>query len=48
MVPAHAGVILKDNLIKDDLISGSRTRGGDPKFDLTRYDMAMWFPHTRG
>ena len=46
--PAHAGVIPKQQLMKELEQSIPRTRGGDPNFKIIELSPAEYSPHTRG
>ena len=46
--PAHAGVILADQIIVREDAGFPRTRGGDPMYDVNLEVTKLFSPHTRG
>ena len=48
VIPAHAGVIPHGECRARHGRRYSRTRGGDPKIDLSFRQEESLFPHTRG
>ena len=48
MVPACAGVILRETPLEVGEAYGPRVRGGDPKIDNRELGYQVWSPRARG
>ena len=48
VLPAHAGVILRDGVVKVGYLRITRTCGGDPILPSSGPHILQYYPHMRG